>query len=215
LRIRQQEALCLRTFSAVRKKEGERECGDCHLTLHTDDGRGVLLLSDGMGTGAQAGVMSRRALELVRSFVQSGCGLAESTAAVLPVLAARFQEWGFVTLDLCEVSLFTGRATLLKYGTAPGFLIREGRLTRLDARALPAGLEPMEGEAPTVLLRLRPGDRLVMLSDGVWESDATEALLQEQAALEGQALANLLVEESARRGAGDDMTVLVADLLDA
>ena len=142
LRIRQQEALCLRTFSAVRKKEGERECGDCHLTLHTDDGRGVLLLSDGMGTGTQAGVMSRRALELVRSFVQSGCGLAESTAAVLPVLAARFQEWGFVTLDLCEVSLFTGRATLLKYGTAPGFLIREGRLTRLDARALPAGLEP-------------------------------------------------------------------------
>ena len=34
--------------------------------------------------------------------MQSGCGLAESTAAVLPVLAARFEEWGFVTLDLWE-----------------------------------------------------------------------------------------------------------------
>ena len=215
LRIRQQEALCLRTFSAVRKKAGEAVCGDCHLTLHTDDGRGVLLLSDGMGTGQQAGDMSRRVLELVRSFVQSGCGLAESTAAVLPVLTARFPEWGFVTLDLCEVSLFTGRATLLKYGAAPGFLLREGRLTRLDARALPAGLEPMEGEAPAVHLRLRAGDRLVLLSDGAWESGATEELLREHTAAEGQALANLLLEECARRGAGDDMTVLIADLLDA
>ena len=215
LRIRQQETLALQTCSAVRKKAGEAVCGDCHLTLHTDDGRGIVLLSDGMGTGQQAGAMSQRALELVRSFVQSGCGLVESTAAVLPVLTARFPEWGFVTLDLCEISLFTGRATLLKYGAAPGFLVREGRLTRLDARALPAGLEPMEGEAPTVLLRLRPGDRLVLLSDGVWESDATEALLRDHAAMEGQALANYLVEESARRGGGDDMTVIIADLSDA
>ena len=70
LRICQQEALILRTFTAVRKKEGEDVCGDSHSILHTDDGRGILLLSDGMGTGPQAGTMSRRALELVSSFVQ-------------------------------------------------------------------------------------------------------------------------------------------------
>ena len=215
LRIRQQEALALNCFSAVRKKAGETICGDHHLTLHTDDGRGVLLLSDGMGTGRQAGELSRRALELVASFVDSGCGLAESTAAVLPVLAARFEEWGFVTLDLCEVSLFTGAATLLKYGAAPGFLIREGRLTRLEARALPAGLEPMEGEPPTIHLRLQAGDRLVLLSDGVWESEQTQMLLRDSAHLDGQQLANLLVEQSAGRGSSDDMTVLVADLFDA
>lgn len=212
LRICQQEALCLKTYTAVRKKEGENVCGDSHSILHTDDGRGILLLSDGMGTGERAGVMSRRALELVGSFVSSGCGLAESTAAVLPVLAARFEEWGFVTLDLWEISLFTGSAAVLKYGAAPGFLLREGRLTRLDARALPAGLEPMEGEAPNLHLRLREGDRLVLLSDGVWEGGCTEELLRDSGALEGQALANLLVEDAARRGSGDDMTVIIADL---
>jgi len=215
LRIRQQEALCLKCCSAVRKKAGEAVCGDHHLILHTDDGRSVLLLSDGMGTGKQAGALSKRALELVASFVDSGCGLAESTAAVLPVLAARFEEWGFVTLDLCEVSLFTGAATLLKYGAAPGFLIREGRLTRLEARALPAGLEPMEGDAPTVQLRLQEGDRLVLLSDGVWENEQTQELLRNSAQTEGQQLANLLVEQSARQGSSDDMTVLVADLFHA
>ena len=212
LRVRQREALRLDTRAAVRKKEGETVCGDNHLTLHTDDGRGILLLSDGMGTGARAGAMSRRALELVGSFVRSGCSLAESTAAVLPVLAARFEEWGFVILDLAEISLFTGRASLLKYGAAPGFLLREGRGTRLEARALPAGLEPMEGEPPVVQLRLREGDRLVLLSDGVWDGGRTEELLRENAGLEGQALANLLVEDAAGRGGSDDMTVLIADL---
>ena len=213
LRIRQQEALSLAVYPAVRKKAGETVCGDCHLSLHTDDGRAVLLLSDGMGTGARAGELSRRALDLVRSFLWAGCSLAESTAAVLPVLAARFEEWGFVTLDLWEVSLFTGRATLLKYGAAPGFLLREGRRTRLDARALPAGLEPLEGPPPTVELRLREGDRLVLLSDGVWDSGFTEELLRDNGHLPGQALANLLLEEAARRGSADDMTVLVADLM--
>ena len=212
LRICQQEALCLKTFTAIRKKEGEDVCGDSCSTLHTDDGRGILMLSDGMGTGVRAGTMSQRTLALVGSFVQSGCGLAESTAAVLPVLAARFEEWGFVTLDLWEINLFTGSATALKYGAAPGFLLREGRLTRLDARALPAGLEPMEGEAPTLHLRLREGDRLVLLSDGVWEGGSTEELLRDSRKLEGQALANRLVEEAARRGSGDDMTVIIADL---
>lgn len=212
LRIRQQEALALQAFTAVRKKAGESVCGDSHRLIHTDDGRAVLLLSDGMGTGAAAGAMSRRALELVEGFVRSGCPLAESTAAVLPVLAARFEEWGFVTLDLWEISLFTGRAAGVKYGAAPGFLLREGRLTRLDARALPAGLEPPEGEAPLIRLRLREGDRLVLLSDGVWDSGLTRDLLHEGQALPGQALADLLVEDAARRGGRDDMTVIVADL---
>ncbi len=212
LRVRQQEALTLTACSAVRKKAGQPVCGDSHRILHTDDGRGLLLLSDGMGTGPQAQFLSQRALELVESFVRSGCPLAESTAAVLPVLAARFQEWGFVTLDLWEISLFTGAAAVLKYGAAPGFLLREGRLTRLDARALPAGLEPLDGEAPLLHLRLRPGDRLVLLSDGVWECEHIPDLLRENSGLGGQVLADLLIEQAAKAGGGDDMTVIVADL---
>ncbi len=212
LRIRQQEALQMTACTAVRKKAGESECGDSHRVLHTDDGRGLLLLSDGMGTGRQAGELSRRALELVSSFVRSGCPLAESTAAVLPVLAARFEEWGFVTLDLWEINLFTGAASAVKYGAAPGFLLREGRLTRLDARALPAGLEPVEGETPILHLRLRPGDRLVLLSDGVWECEHLPDLLRELGEAPCQELADRLVEQAAKGGCGDDMTVLVADL---
>ena len=73
----------------------------------------------------------------------------------------------------------------------------------------------MEGDAPTIQLRLQAGDRLVLLSDGVWESEETQSLLRDSAQTEGQQLANLLVEQSAHRGSNDDMTVLVVDLFDA
>ena len=209
-RICQREKWRLEVRSAVRKKEGEAVCGDSFRQMRTDDGRAILLLSDGMGTGKQAGEISGRALELVSSFVRSGCSLAESTSAVLPVLAARFTEWGFVTLDLLEVNLFTGQAALLKYGAAPGFLLREGRLTQFSAEALPAGLEPPGSQTPAAHLRLREGDRIVLMSDGVWENPDTEALLRDGSGLEGQALANALIREAARKGLSDDMTVLTA-----
>ena len=214
VRLRQQEKCALQVCSAVRKKAGESVCGDDHRKLHTEDGRAAVLLSDGMGTGRQAGLSSRQALELLCSFVRSGCSLSESVAAVLPVLAARFTEWGFVTLDLLEVNLFSGRCGLLKYGAAPSFLLREGRLTRFDSRALPAGLAAEEPAEP-LQLRLSPGDRLILLSDGAFLENATEALLREQGSLEGQALAQLLLETAAKQGTNDDMTVLVAELQSA
>ena len=51
-----------------------------------------------------------------------------------------------------------------------------------------------------------------MIVFGAFLENATEALLREQGALEGQALAQLLLETAAKQGANDDMTVLVADL---
>lgn len=214
IRLRQQERCVLLLSPARRKKTGETLCGDEYRALHTDDGRAAVLLSDGMGTGEAAGVCSRQALELLCSFVRSGCGLGESVAAVLPVLAARFPQWGFVTLDLLEVNLFSGGCNLLKYGAAPSFLLREGRLTRFDGSALPAGLAE-DGEAAPIRLRLSPGDRVILLSDGAFLEDRTAALLREQGTLEGSALAGLLLEEAARAGSGDDMTVLVADFQQA
>ena len=209
-RIRQKESFSMEVCTAIRKKAGETVCGDSWRKLHTDDGRFLLLLSDGMGTGEAASGLSARTLDLVCSFVRSGCGLAEGTAAVLPVLAARFPQWGFVTLDLLEVNLFSGEGSLLKYGAAPCCLLRDGRVTVFSADALPAGLEETGRSAPTQRLRLREGDRFLMMSDGVWQEGETTRFLQEHSSLDGQTLANALLEEAGKSGAADDRTVLLA-----
>jgi len=213
LRFSERERFTASIQCTVRKKHGQQVCGDTHTHLHTEDGRAIVLLSDGMGTGETAGARSGKALELICSFAKAGCSLVESTRAVLPVLAARFEEWGFVTLDLLEINLFTGQAQLLKYGAAPSFLLRDGKLLKIHCDAMPAGLEQeLACPARPAALRLREGDRIVMLSDGVWENGDTQQLLQEKAADQSAALGSDLILAAVRGGAVDDMTVLTVQL---
>lgn len=214
LRFSQQESFTLQVAHRSVCKPGESQSGDSLRYLHTEDGRGLLLLSDGMGTGAGAGFTSGRALDLICGFLQSGCSLAESTQAVLPVLSARFPRWGFVTLDLLEVNLFTGEALLLKYGAAPSLLFRGSRVQKLTSSFLPAGLEDASSPGPQAFTLL-PGDRILLLSDGLWESIGVRKALEHPSSEDPEALCDRLMALAAQDGVQDDCTLLAADFSSA
>ena len=139
--------------------------------------------------------------------------MAESTGAVLPVLTARFPRWGFVTLDLLEVNLFTGEALLLKYGAAPSLLFRGRQGQKLVGRCLPAGLE--EDTAQPQTLTLLPGDRILLLSDGMWESVSVRKALEQNSGEDLDLFCDRLMELAAEDGVLDDCTLLAADFSDA
>ncbi len=214
LRFSQQEAYSLRIAHRNVCKPGESQSGDSLRHLHTDDGRGLLLLSDGMGTGASAGFTSGRALDLICGFVSSGCSLAESTQAVLPVLTARFPRWGFVTLDLLEINLFTGESLFLKYGAAPSLLFRGNKVQKLTSSHLPAGLEDAASPGPQALTLL-PGDRILLLSDGLWESIGVRKTLEHACTEDLDQLCDRLMDLAAKDGVPDDCTLLAADFFAA
>ena len=210
LRFSQQEAFSLRVTHRSTCKPGETQSGDSLRHLHTDDGRDLLLLSDGMGTGSGACFTSGRALDLICGFLESGCSLAESTQAVLPVLSARFPHWGFVTLDLLEINLFTGDGSLLKYGAAPTILLRGNRAQKFSNSLLPAGLEESSTAAPQTL-SLQPGDRILLLSDGLWESAKVCRALEQPICEDLDMLCDRLMALAAEDGVLDDRTLLAAD----
>lgn len=214
VRISESERLRALVCRAVRQKQGETVCGDSSAHFRTDDGRAVVLLSDGMGTGAEAEKLSRTALTLVSQFVRSGCTVQESARAVLPVLAARFEDCGFVTLDLLEVNLFSGEGCLLKYGAAPTFIVRDGAVRRVFSTAMPAGADPALSSPDPALFKLYAGDRIVMVSDGVCDGADTDAiaLLCRDSSLSPQELAGRILSAPDSAKTGDDCTVLVVSL---
>lgn len=70
----------------------------------------------------------------------------------------------------------TGEAALYKYGAAPSYLKKLGRVTRYGGAALPAGLEGVDRQPDVIRFVLPPDGWLVMVSDGVIGGDGDEWL---------------------------------------
>ena len=76
---------------------------------------------------------------------------------------------GIVTVDLLEVRLDTGRAVLHKWGAAPSYLLSSRGMEKLGIPAPPPGLSALDCGEITLSFSLRPGDTLIMVSDGIGE----------------------------------------------
>lgn len=216
VRCSERERFEVETGWAQRKKEGQAVSGDQQSRFLTEDGRAVMMLADGMGSGESAAAVSADALALIGRFAKAGCSLCESARAVAPMLAARLEERGFTTLDLLEIDLFSGRCALTKYGAAPTWLLSGGRARKLESRALPAGLEAGAPPPEPDYFTLREDCRILMVSDGAADG-LDEAFLLEYLRLhpgadDPEELARGLVDRPAPEDAPDDRTALVVSV---
>ena len=122
------------------------------------------------------------------------------------------ESWGFATVDLMCVNLFTGETCFYKYGAAPSYVLGGRSIRRIKGETLAAGLSAGEGTAPDVVrMRLKPGCTALIATDGVLADSEDgwlrEILLQDFADM--KALARTALKEAeARYGAEDDMTVV-------
>ena len=150
---------------------------------------------------------------ILEKFLRSGTDPAVAMKILNSVLLLRGGDnWGFTTVDLMCVDLFTGETCFYKYGAAPSYVKSGKQIRRIRGESLAAGLSLGDGAAPDLVrMRLRPGCTALIASDGVVaepEDDWIKSLLgQEQSDMKG--LARTVLREAEKRyGAGDDMTVL-------
>ena len=172
-----------------------------------------MILADGMGAGDEAARDSARVVEILEKFLRSGADPAVAMKILNSVLLLRGGDnWGFTTVDLMCVDLFTGETCFYKYGAAPSYVKSGKQIRRVKGESLAAGLASQEGAAPDVVrLRLQPGSTALIASDGVVadpeDSWVKDLLSQEQTDMKRLARTVLRKAEELY-GAGDDMTVL-------
>ena len=213
LTLLEAEPLAVSVGLAALKKKGERVSGDRGSYFKTDSGVLCVLLADGMGTGDEAARDSARVVGILEKFLRSGADPAVAMKILNSVLLLRGGDnWGFTTVDLMCVDLFTGETCFYKYGAAPSYVKSGRQIRRIKGETLAAGLCPGDGSAPDLVrMRLRPGCTALIASDGVaagTEDDWIISLLSlEQTDMKGLAR-TVLREAEERWGAGDDMTVL-------
>ena len=174
------------------------------------DGRLLLAISDGMGSGEEAGRESRSALALLSDLLSVGFTLSSAVSSVNSLLLGRSRGDMYATLDVMLIDLSDGTALIKKHGAPESWVLRDGKAYALTSDALPVGIIDGE-ETDAGSLKLLDGDVIVMTSDGV--SDALgngTAGFPEIASLGMEKAAALLLDEAAARGGRDDMSVITA-----
>lgn len=203
-----------RIGAAIKPKQGETACGDTLASFETDGGLLCLLLSDGMGSGEAARRESALTCRLLRQFLEAGVEAEAALNTMNAAMALRGQETGsFSTIDLLTLRLESGEATLYKYGAAPTYIKRFGRVRRITGAALPAGLKPAPAGPDVTHVTLEPETFAVLISDGAADSGHDEWLQNLLAGWNGtdpQQLANLILKEAEKQnGLSDDCGVQV------
>ncbi|MBR1659878.1 MAG: SpoIIE family protein phosphatase [Oscillospiraceae bacterium] len=208
------EPLSVSVGIASLKKKGESVSGDRGTYFKTDQGVLCVILSDGMGSGEAAARESAAAVRILERFLRAGVEPQAAMRMLNSMMLLKNDEvWGFATVDLMCIDLFTGEAAFYKYGAAPSY-VRSGRgVKRIKSETLAAGLmRGGEGAPDVVRLRLRPGSMALIASDGVIAetNDAwLRTLLGEYEGADTKALARETLQAALKQyGCGDDMTVL-------
>ncbi len=198
---------------------GQEITGDAAYAGEIPGGCFIAVLSDGMGQGMRAGEESAATVRLLRLCMEAGYTRDQALGAVNGMMLLETGGERFATADLLTIDLWSGQANLDKLGAAGSWLLRGTTLAEVTGDALPVGvLETVESRSS--LLRLKDGDRVALVTDGVedaYESrdDLEEAIRGALEEVDPNAAAERLVEEACLAGSSarrDDMTAVVLQL---
>ncbi|HEY8892005.1 MAG TPA: stage II sporulation protein E [Clostridium sp.] len=148
-------------------KDGEKLNGDSYSFGKLADGSYMSVISDGMGSGPQAGRESEAAVELIEKFTSAGFSKITAINTVNSIMTLRFsEEEKFSTIDLSSIDLYTGEIDFMKVGAVATFLKSGDDLEIIKSKSLPIGVLD-KADIDIQQKKLKNGDIIVMLSDGV------------------------------------------------
>lgn len=160
---------------AMRALPGTVVAGDLFGTLEVSEGRTAFYLGDVAGKGAAAGMLMALGQAGLEAHLDDGLSLATAVDKVNDAIASRSSMGEFLTLF--AVTCDPQKQTLCSVDAGHGyaFLLRDGSWTMLESDGgPPVGAVPGI-EYGTTDHEFKPGERLVLMSDGVIEETAASS----------------------------------------
>ena len=210
------------SYVATNPKYGEKYTGDSFTFGKSEDGTYLSIVSDGMGSGPEAGIESKVAVDLVEKFITTGFSDTTAINTVNSIMGMKFSEdEKFTTLDLNIIDLYSGEADFIKVGGVASFIKRGEEIRVIKSESLPFGILDSV-DVNSVKKKLKHGDIVITLSDGVIDVDknnqGSHLWLEEYlrfADTNPESLSRDILEKAKILSGGkvtDDMTVLVSKI---
>lgn len=208
--------------TAKSTKCGSPVSGDSSLQIKLQDGKYLLALSDGMGSGPEAMKSSKIATKMLERLLTAGFEKDVSLKLINSTLSANSKDDMYATLDIEILDLYNGNMEFIKNGACPTYIKRGRNVQLLKSVSLPTGILN-ELDLVVYDYDLQDGDILVMCTDGVIDSNKEylnkqlwlRYLLEDLETDDAQKIADIIIKEAIDNDYGkqkDDMSVIVAKI---
>ena len=203
---------------AKAKKDDSIVSGDSISQIKLADGKYLLAISDGMGSGLEASKNSKIAISMLERLLSSGFDKETSINLINAAIMNANKEEMYATLDIQILDLYAGKMEILKNGACPTYVKRNKNVTIIKSNSLPTGIMS-EINIDTYDKDLENGDIVVICSDGIIESNKEYAnkelwikyLLEEIQTDSPEKIADIILHEAIDNDFGkakDDMSVI-------
>ena len=206
----------LQIGQATKVKDGSPVSGDSLLQIRLNDGKYLIALSDGMGTGPDARKSSQIAIKMLERLLMSGFDKNTSIDLINTTIMNTNEEI-FATLDIAIVDLYNGKIEFIKNGACPTYIKNKKKVQIVKSLSLPAGILK-DINLTTYDKDIQEQDILVMCSDGILDANVeyknkelwVKYMLEDIETTNCQKIADLILNEAVDNSYG--MSIIVCKL---
>lgn len=210
-----------KVLTGVARAMKESVSGDNFSILKLESGEFMIALSDGMGTGKDAGDESEAVMSLLEQMIEAGFKAETAIKLINSSLVLKSDKQTFSTIDMSIINLFSGMCEFIKIGAAAAFIKRDHWVETISSTTLPIGMFGSV-DYDTVTKKLYEGDIVIMMTDGVLDciDEVNKEAYMEQIIMEikssnPQEIANRILDRTLAQSnyvPRDDMTVITAGM---
>ncbi len=153
-----------------RTKTGETACGDDFRSVRiADEGRHIAVLSDGLGSGIKASLLSNMTTTMALEFVRRNMEIVQSAEIIMDTLpVCEYRKISYATFTVFDL-LPGGLTRVVEMDNPPFIHLRNGHDLKWPADILFSERWP-DRKLAISKFRMVQGDRLIAFSDGVTQA---------------------------------------------
>ena len=212
----------LQIGQATKIKDNSPVSGDSILQIRLNDGKYLIALSDGMGSGPEARKSSQIAIKMLERLLMSGFD-KDTSIDLINTTIMNVNEEIFATLDITIIDLYNGKIEFIKNGACPTYVKNNKKVQIIKSLSLPAGI--LENINLTTYDKdIENQDIIVLCSDGILDANVeyknkelwVKYMLEDIEISNCQKIADIILNEAIDNNYGkakDDMSIIVCKLI--
>ena len=189
--------------------------GDSSIQTKLKDGKYLLAISDGMGSGQAARNSSKKVINMLENLLTSGFEKDTSIELINTAMTASVEDDMYATIDAAILDLYSGNIEFIKNGACSTYIKTKNDVQIVKDSSMPVG---MSNNVKSVKYDkdLEDGNIIVLCTDGIQDSGEenwVKNILERIQTDNVQKIADIIIGEAIDNGFGiakDDMTIIVA-----